>query len=190
MPLKRVVIVGRPNVGKSTLFNRLAGTRRALTHDMPGMTRDRLSGVVSLDDGRRYELTDTGGLEYGDSPMSAYAGEIRSQAKRAMQNADLILFVVDGAAGIVSEDRDIAEELRRDAARTLLLVNKVDRKDAEENVPEFYELGFEHVLPISAEHGGEGIDVVFDAIGEVVPPEEASEEDEAIDAPVRLAIIG
>src|SRR5213075_3275033 len=111
--LKRIVIVGRPNVGKSTLFNRLAGKRRALTHDLPGMTRDRLSDVVELDDGRRYELTDTGGLEYGDSPMSAYAGEIRAQAKRALQSADLILFVVDGAAGILTEDRDIAEDLRR-----------------------------------------------------------------------------
>jgi GTP-binding protein len=187
--LKRVVIVGRPNVGKSTLFNRLAGKRRALIHDLPGMTRDRLSDVVELDDGRRYELTDTGGLEYGDSPMSAYAGEIRAQARRALQNADLILFVVDGAAGIVAEDRDIAEDLRRDAARTLLLVNKVDRKDAEESVPEFYELGFERVMPVSAEHG-EGIDDVVDAIAEVVPPESVAAEESADDAPVRLAIIG
>src|ERR1051326_5058038 len=186
--LKRIVIVGRPKVGKSTLFNRLAGKRRALIHDLPGMTRDRLSDVVALDDGRRYELTDTGGLEYGDSPMSAYAGEIRAQAKRALQNADLILFVVDGAAGIVAEDRDIAEDLRRDAARTLLLVNKVDRKDAEESVPEFYELGFENVMPISAEHG-EGIDDVVDAIAEVVPADSV-EEETADDAPVRLAIIG
>src|SRR6266576_3602005 len=76
--MKRVVIVGRPNVGKSTLFNRLAGKRRALTHDLPGMTRDRLSDVVELDDGRRYELTDTGGMEYGESPMSAYAPEIKA----------------------------------------------------------------------------------------------------------------
>ena len=186
--LKRVVIVGRPNVGKSTLFNRLAGKRKALIHDLPGMTRDRLSDVTALDDGRRYELTDTGGLEYGDSPMSAFADEIRAQAKRALQNADLILFVVDGAAGVMAEDRDIAEELRPDAARTLLLVNKVDRKDAEESVPEFYELGFERVMPISAEHG-EGVDDVVDAIGEIVPAE-SIEEQTADDAPVRLAIIG
>lgn len=188
MALKRVVIVGRPNVGKSTLFNKLAGKRRALIHDMPGMTRDRLSDVVALDDGRRYELTDTGGLEYGDSPMSAYAGEIRAQAQRALASADLILFVVDGAAGIVSEDRDIAEELRRDASRTLLLVNKVDRKDAEAAVNEFYELGFENVMPISAEHGA-GVDDVIDAIAEIVPQDSVAEE-EGEDAPVRLAIIG
>src|SRR5688500_18361500 len=105
--LKKVVIIGRPNVGKSTLFNRLAGKRRALTHDLPGMTRDRLSEVVSLDDGRRYELTDTGGLEYGDSPMTAFAGEIRDQATRALAEADFIIFVVDGAAGLLAEDHDI-----------------------------------------------------------------------------------
>src|SRR5436190_3770375 len=115
--LKKIVIVGRPNVGKSTLFNRLAGKRRALTHDLPGMTRDRLSEVVTLDDGRRYELTDTGGLEYGESPMSAYASEIRAQAKRALESADLILFVVDGAAGVLPEDRYIAPDLRRDPDR-------------------------------------------------------------------------
>src|SRR5947207_13812353 len=117
--LKRVVIAGRPNVGKSTLFNRIAGKRRALTHDLPGMTRDRLSDIVTLDDGRRYELTDTGGLEYGDSPMSAYAGEIKAQAERALDDADFILFVVDGAAGVLAEDRDIAEQLRPVAYKTV-----------------------------------------------------------------------
>src|SRR6059058_6109922 len=106
MGLKRVVIVGRPNVGKSTLFNRLARKRRALTHDLPGMTRDRLTDIITLDDGRRFELTDTGGLEYGDSPMSAFAGEIRAQAKQALESSDLILFVVDGASGVLPEDRD------------------------------------------------------------------------------------
>src|SRR3954451_12234379 len=128
--LKKIVIVGRPNVGKSTLFNRLAGKRRALTHDLPGMTRDRLVDMVTLDDGRRFELTDTGGLEYGDSPMSAYAGEIRAQARRALEGADLILFVVDGAAGVLPEDRDIAGDLRGEADRVIVLVNKIDRKDA------------------------------------------------------------
>jgi GTP-binding protein len=187
--LKKVVIVGRPNVGKSTLFNRLAGRRRALTHDMPGMTRDRLSEVVSLDDGRRYELTDTGGLEYGDTPMSAFAGEIREQAQRALREADFILFVVDGASGLLAEDRDIADELRPEASKTTLVVNKTDRKDAEESVPEFYELGLERVIPISAEHGG-GVDDLIDAISEIVPAESAAEEDADADAPVRVAIIG
>src|SRR5947209_9358349 len=167
--LKRVVIAGRPNVGKSTLFNRIAGKRRALTHDLPGMTRDRLSEVITLDDGRSFELTDTGGLEYGDSPMSAYAGEIRAQAKRALGGADLILFVVDGAAGVLPEDRDIAEDLRADAGRVIVLVNKMDRKDADQH--EFYELGFERLLPISAEHGA-GIDELVD----LIPGEAAGEE--------------
>jgi GTP-binding protein len=191
--VKRVVIVGRPNVGKSTLFNRLAGKRRALTHDLPGMTRDRLSDVITLDDGRRYELTDTGGLEYGESPMSAYADEIKAQAERALDDADFILFVLDGAAGIVSEDRDIAQQLRPVAAKVLLIVNKTDRKKAEANVPEFYELGFEHVLGISAEHGGEGLQELTDAIEECVgqapPPVDDVEESEE-DAPIRVAIIG
>ena len=185
--MQKIVIVGRPNVGKSTLFNRLAGARRALVHDLPGMTRDRLTTVAELDDGRRYELTDTGGLEYGDSPLSAYATEIREQATRAADTADLILFVVDGAVGVMPEDRDIAEQLRRRASRTLLLVNKTDRRDVEENAPEFYELGYERLIPISAEHG-EGVDEVVDAIAEVITPEAAQEESE--NEPVRMAIIG
>ena len=183
--MKRVVIVGRPNVGKSTLFNRLLRSRRALIHDMPGMTRDRLTTVATLDDGRRYELTDTGGLEYGDSPMSAYAPEIRAQANRAIDAADLVLFVVDGAAGVLPEDQDIAQELRPRASRTLLLVNKADRRDSDPNA--FYELGYETVLPISAEHG-EGVDEVVDAIAQIVPAEE--EPGESSGEPVRIAIIG
>jgi GTPase len=187
--LKRVVIVGRPNVGKSTLFNRLAGKRRALTHDMPGMTRDRLSDVVSLDDGRRYELTDTGGLEYGDSPMSAYAGEIRAQARTALEDADFIIFVVDGAAGVMPEDRDIANDLRSEVSKTVVAVNKVDRKDAEEAVNEFYELGLDRLLPISAEHS-QGIDDLIDMISEVVPADSVAEAEDDENAPIRVAIIG
>src|SRR5258708_37079671 len=102
--LKQVVIVGRPNVGKSTLFNRIAGKRRALIHDLPGMTRDRLTDVVELDNGRRFELTDTGGLEHGDTPMSADADELKAQARHAVEPPDLILLVLDGSAGILAED--------------------------------------------------------------------------------------
>ena len=187
--LKKVVIVGRPNVGKSTLFNRISGRRRALTHDLPGMTRDRLSGIVTLDDGRRYELTDTGGLEYGDSPMSAFAGEIRDQATRALREADFILFLVDGAAGLLAEDRDIAQELRPESAKTVLIVNKIDRKDAEEAVNEFWELGFERVLSMSAEHG-QGLEEVYEAIAEVIPADSVEDEEEDASAPIRVAIIG
>jgi GTPase len=187
--LKEVVIVGRPNVGKSTLFNRLAGRRRALIHDLPGMTRDRLTEIAELDDGRRYQLTDTGGLEYGDSPLSAFATEIHAQAQHALDGADLILFVVDGSAGLMAEDRDIAQELRPRADRTILVVNKIDRRDAAESVPEFYELGFERVMPVSAEHG-EAVDDVIDAIGEIVPAEAGEEQTEDETAPVRVAIIG
>jgi GTP-binding protein len=187
--LKKIVIVGRPNVGKSTLFNRLAGKRRALTHDLPGMTRDRLSDVITLDNGRRFELTDTGGLEYGDSPMSAFAGEIRDQARRALETADFILFVVDGSAGILTEDRDIAQELRAASDRTLLLVNKVDRKDSAENVSDFYELGYNRILALSAEHG-EGVDELFDIIGAIVPEDSIDETEEGDLGPIRIAIIG
>ena len=184
--MKKIVIVGRPNVGKSTLFNRLAGKRRALIHDMPGMTRDRLREIVSLDDGRRYELTDTGGLEYGESPMSAFADEIKAQAQRALADADFILFVVDGAAGVLPEDREIAGDLRPNASKTALIVNKVDRKDADAN--EFWELGFERMFPVSAEHGA-GIDELVEAISDIVPAEPA-EAEEDVDAPTRVAIIG
>jgi GTP-binding protein len=187
--LKKVVIVGRPNVGKSTLFNRLAGKRRALTHDLPGMTRDRLSDIVELDDGRKYELTDTGGLEYGDSPMSAFAGEIKDQAQRALRDADFILFVVDGAAGVLSEDREIAQELRSEASKTVLIVNKTDRKDAEAAAPEFWELGFDRLMPLSAEHG-HGLDDLIDAISEIVPAQEEEEEEDSALTPIRVAIIG
>ena len=183
------MIVGRPNVGKSTLFNRLAGKRRALTHDLPGMTRDRLREIVTLDDGRRYELTDTGGLEYGESPMSAFAGEIKAQAEMALADADFILFVVDGAAGVLTEDRDIAQQLRGEASKTVLVVNKIDRKDAESAVNEFWELGFERLIPISAEHGT-GSDDLIDLISEVVPAESSEDVEEDDQAPIHVAIIG
>lgn len=184
--MKKIVIVGRPNVGKSTLFNRITGKRRALVHDLPGMTRDRLHQVATLDDGRKYELTDTGGLEYGDSPMSAFADEIKGQARRAIDQADLILFVVDGTAGVTGEDEDLANDLRTEAKRVVVIVNKIDTRHAQENQYEFHSLGFDRLLTVSAEHG-EGTDEVLDAISEVVPE---GEEEEGGEPETRLAVIG
>lgn len=181
-----VVIVGRPNVGKSTLFNRLTGRRKALTHDLPGMTRDRISEIVTLDDGRRYELIDTGGLEYGDDPLSAFADEIKRQAHTAIEKADLVLFVVDGVDGVLPEDEDIARELRPMNKRVVLLVNKADRRDAAHAEHEFSRLGLYESLPISAEHGI-NFPELHDLIEEIVA-EQPTEEDRV--APVRIGIIG
>jgi GTP-binding protein len=187
--MRRVVIVGRPNVGKSTLFNRLAGRRRALIHDLPGMTRDRLSEIAKLIDGRTFELIDTGGLEYGHAPLSAFAGEIREQALRAIETADAILFVVDGEAGMLPEDEDIARDLRPVSDKVVVVVNKIDTRMARESEGEFYALGFDSMITVSAEHGI-NMDELGDEIGARLPdaPEEAEEDDE--NRPVRLAIIG
>ena len=183
----RIVIVGRPNVGKSTLFNRIAGRRRALVHNMPGMTRDRLVELVKLDDGRTFELIDTGGLEYGENALSAFASEIREQADAAIATADLILFLVDGAAGVVPDDREVAERLRPHSDRTILVVNKIDTTDAKDQQYSFYELGFDDLMTVSAEHGL-GYDELYDRIEAAVPESENVEED--ADRPVALAIIG
>ncbi|HSN68039.1 MAG TPA: ribosome biogenesis GTPase Der [Thermoanaerobaculia bacterium] len=187
--MRRIVIVGRPNVGKSTLFNRIAGRRRALIHDMPGMTRDRISEIAKLGDGRTFELIDTGGLEYGDDPLSAFAGEIREQARRAIETADAILFVVDGEAGLLPEDEDIARDLRVVSEKVVVVVNKIDTRIARESEGEFHVLGFDAVLSVSAEHGV-NMEELYDEIGARLPdaPEEAEEDDE--NRPVRLAIIG
>ena len=187
--LKKVVIVGRPNVGKSTLFNRLVRKRRALIHDLPGMTRDRLNEVATLDDGRRYELTDTGGLEYGDNPLSAFAGEIKEQAGRAIDTADLVLFVVDGHAGLLPEDEDIANDLRSNTKAVVLLINKIDTKEARSNEHDFHSFGFERTLTVSAEHGT-NIDELFDIISEIVPEESKDETPDDALQPVRVGIIG
>jgi GTPase len=187
--IAKVVIVGRPNVGKSTLFNRIAGRRRALTHDMPGMTRDRLTDVVELEEGRLFELTDTGGLEFGDDPMSDFADEIKRQAEVAIRNADLILFVVDGAAGLLPEDEDIARSLRRYGEKVLVIVNKIDTRDAEENQHDFHSLGFERLLAISAEHAIHR-EELMEEIEKVIPEAGIGDREPGLTEPVRLALIG
>jgi GTP-binding protein len=143
-----IVIVGRPNVGKSTLFNRLTRSRRALVHDLPGMTRDRIIGEVERPYGGLVTLIDTGGLLLEDEDR--FIPLIRSQAETAIQDADAVLFLADGEAGPIPEDRDIAGYLRTLDTPVVLAVNKGDRRDVELQAHEFHRLGLGEPVVISA----------------------------------------
>jgi GTP-binding protein len=177
-----VAIVGRPNVGKSTLFNRLVRQRQAITEDIPGTTRDRLYGDAEWKD-LRYSVIDTGGLE-PDSD-EGYPALIRDQVQIAIQEADAILFVVDVASGITPVDSEIAEMLRRTKKPVLLLANKGDNPDRAGLAVEFYELGLGDPMPVSAFHDI-GIREVQDKLIEVLP--EAAPEEE-VDT-IRIALVG
>ena len=157
-----VVLVGRPNVGKSTLFNRITGARRAIVAPVAGTTRDSLARPTSWG-GASFQLFDTGGL-YGASEDPLHDLVVR-QGQRAIAAADLIVFVVDGRDGLVSGDETIAKELRQTGKRVLLAVNKTDDKRARSAVGEFYQLGIDPVFEISAEHGT-GVAELLDGIVE------------------------
>ncbi len=176
-----IAIVGRPNVGKSTLFNRLVGARQAIVHNVPGVTRDRLTGAAEIDDGFPVELIDTGGLVPGDDPLG-----LNQQVLFAVRESDLLLLVVDGKEGLVTADERVWEELRPLGRPAILVVNKADAKAAVAAEPEFYRLGIDPVVLVSAEHGT-GVADLREAIAGILPrpePEEAR-PDEA-----RLAIVG
>mgnify|MGYP000225715053 CR=1 FL=1 len=145
-----VAIVGRPNVGKSTLFNRLLGARKAIVEDRPGVTRDRLYGAVNHE-GRSYLIVDTGGLDLDDD--EGLMRHIRTQAEIAIEEADLILFVVDVADGLSSDDREIAGLLRRSHRPLLVVANKCDNPAREVDAQMMHELGLGEVFPVSAAHG-------------------------------------
>jgi GTP-binding protein len=171
MSLPVVAIVGRPNVGKSTLFNRLVGERVAIVEDIPGTTRDRVYGVGEWN-GRRFTVVDTGGLEL--SPGSHIEERVQDQARVAIEESDLVLFVVDAAAGIAPLDHEVADRLRRAGKPTILVVNKADNPRLEHEGAEFYALGFEPTVAVSAQHGrstGDLLDLVTDAL----PPAEPDE---------------
>lgn len=187
MPLPVIAIVGAPNVGKSTLFNRLVGGRRSIVTDEPGMTRDRLYGEVR-DVARPFRLVDTGGLAPAtDAP---FAREIEAQASVALEEATVILFVVDARAGLTALDRDIASMLRPRTGRVRLVANKVDGPSLEYLAHELHELGFGEPISISAEHG-RGIPSLLDAVDEWLAEDVAEGEGEAPEErPVRVAIVG
>jgi GTP-binding protein len=177
-----VVIVGRPNVGKSTLFNRLLGQRSAIVEDVPGTTRDRLQAQMAYAN-RRFELIDTGGLE--PDADEGYSALIREQVTGAVTSADVILLVVDAAAGITRIDTEIAEMLRRVQTPILVLANKVDNDTRRDAALEFFELGLGEPMPISAYHDlglREALERLTDLLPES-PPQEAVAE-------LRLAVVG
>ncbi len=193
--LPLVVIAGRPNVGKSTLFNRLAGRRLALVADTPGVTRDRKEAEAMLR-GRMVRLVDTAGLE--EAAPETLAGRLREGAGVATAAADVVVFVVDARVGVTPADRHFAQWLRRQGRQVLLVANKAEGRSAQSSVLDAFELGLGEPLAVSAEHG-EGISELMSEIADRLPPVtedgggEAGGEDgggEAAARPLKLAIVG
>ncbi|MBO2520453.1 MAG: ribosome biogenesis GTPase Der [Firmicutes bacterium] len=178
-----VAIVGRPNVGKSALFNRIAGRRLAIVEGEPGVTRDRIYAECQWQ-GRRFILVDTGGIDFG--AREGFAALARRQAELAVEEADVILFVVDARDGLVAPDQEVAGALRRSQKPVLVVANKVDHRRLVPQAAEFYALGLGDPLPVSAEHGL-GIADLLDRMIQLLPA--GGEEDEAEDE-VRVAVIG
>jgi GTPase len=193
-----VAIVGRPNVGKSTFFNRMLGERVAIVEDMPGTTRDRIFGDTDWN-GREFTLIDTGGLELGtDIPvgqvgLDGQPGDImkrvRAQAELAIDEADVIVFMVDAQAGITAADDEVADLLRRTQKPVILTANKSDNARLRQDVVEFYALGIGEPITISSTQGtgtGDLLDLIVDAL----PPEQEEYEGEEDEEVTRIAIVG
>ena len=182
--LPTVVIAGRPNVGKSTLFNRLAGKRAAIVSDTPGVTRDRKDAEAMLR-GRNVRLVDTAGLEESD-PEAIY-GRMRASSEAAVGQADLIVFVIDARVGVTPADEHFARWLRRQSRPVLLVANKAEGRGGIAGAMEAYALGLGDPLAVSAEHN-EGIADLMREIAELLPPEGDEADDEV--RPLKLAIVG
>ncbi len=200
MPKPVVALVGRPNVGKSTLFNRILGQRLAIVEDLAGTTRDRLYGDANWI-GRDFLLVDTGGFEQDMESRTPHPGdlghvagvesglflsEVKSQAHLAMEEADVIVFVVDATTGITASDELVADVLHRAEKPVILAVNKADNKSLRDNAVEFYAIGLGDPYPVSALHGY-GTGDLLDAVVAALPPFEAEEED---DDRLKIAILG
>ena len=189
-----IAIIGRPNVGKSTLFNRLVGQKLALVDDLPGVTRDRREGEAKLGD-LAFIIIDTAGLD--DGPKGSLTARMQEQTETAIQLADALMFVIDARVGLTPADRAFADFARKADKPVLLLANKAEGKHGEIGAMESYALGLGDPIQISAEHG-EGMGELYDALRAVLPegPEEELSEDEdaaiadAATRPIRVAIVG
>ncbi len=170
--MKTVCLIGKPNTGKSSLFNRLVGEEKSIILDMPGITRDRIYGTVTYQN-KTFHLIDTGGLEFGEENFQK---DILAQASYAIDEADLILFVVDGKTELNQSDYMIKKMLHKSQKEVIVVVNKIDNQQKEEEIYRFYELGFEKILPVSAAHKL-GLKPLLEEITKELPSEEQEEED-------------
>ncbi len=177
-----IAIVGSPNAGKSTLFNRFIGTRLSIVDDMPGLTRDRLYGKVTWLT-KDFRIIDTGGIQIENKPFQQ---EIRAQVEIAIKEADAILFVVDGQLGITRDDRQVAKMLYQSKKKIIVAVNKIDAKEALPDVSEFYQLGFDDPIAVSGVHGI-GIGNVLDAMVKALPLEKEVEDYEGL---IKFCVVG
>ena len=148
MKLSTVALVGRPNVGKSTLFNKIVGKQISITEDIPGVTRDRIYQETSYNK-KKFYLIDTGGI---DTSKMDFNSEIKMQAEIAINEADIVVFIVDGKEGLTANDLVVRDILRKTDKKVIVAINKMDVKDAKENIYDFYELGFDTYIPISSIH--------------------------------------
>ena len=186
MPGPLVAIIGAPNVGKSTLFNRMVGRRHAIVTDKPGVTRDRLYAEVDRDP-LRCRLVDTGGLT--PNTAAPFAEEIMQQAAAAIAEASILIFVVDARSGPTAIDRDVATLLRKSDLPIVLVANKIDGERQDALVHELHELGLGEPLAVSAEHG-RGMDELYDRLEAVLEGVPAVSEADETDRPLRVAIVG
>jgi GTP-binding protein len=182
MKIPTVALIGKPNVGKSTLFNRLAGKRISIIEDTPGVTRDRIYSMVNYND-YKFHLIDTGGIDIGNENFNK---EIKIQAELAMDEADVIVFIVDGKEDLSPNDYLIRDMIRKCNKKVIVAISKMDSKVSRDNLYSFYELGFEHYVPISAEHNSG----IYDLLDEIVKDFNDIKDIEYSEDIVKFCVIG
>ena len=180
MPMPTVALVGRPNVGKSTLFNKIVGKKVSIIEDIPGVTRDRIYQEATYNK-KKFYLVDTGGI---DATKMDFNDEIKMQAEIAIKDADLVVFIVDGKEGLTHNDLIVRDILRKSNKKVIVAINKMDVKDAKDNIYDFYELGFDTYIPISSIHNT-GYVELMDTI-----TNDFHEQEEKIDERLKFCIIG